>query len=101
MVGFFKRKIILFSRWNDGKVEMCVFEGTADKYTFYCTQWARFTVEGMSESEISIRQIEDIYHRKKLIQWQPATLEQIKEYDYEKYLDPNVQFPYAIQAKEQ
>jgi hypothetical protein len=88
----FKNGQILYCLYHSGKVGMCVFEKRENDKEFLSTNLTKFNPDGsiydsFITSDCSYR------HNTHYIQWQLATMEQIKKYGYEKhYTDRTLQF---------
>jgi hypothetical protein len=95
----FEKGQILYSLWDDGYVSMCVFDKKVSDVAFDCGSGELFNFEGKYRNSFS-KSLINYFNKKKIIQWQLATMEQIKQYGYEKYLDYSVQFPDIQPEKE-
>ena len=99
----FKNGQILYSRCDDGRVDMCVFkkkgQGQRKDIFFYCTNWSRLNPDGTIVFSFDLS-TSDYLNGDKDIQWQLATYQQIENYGYEVHLNPKVQFPVIKAEKE-
>ena len=91
----FRKGQILLCRWGDGDTDLCVFQKRTSASGFECTNFSRFNPLGNLDyqSDRGATSYGEYNDHRKNIQFQLATLEQIKQYGYEKHLDLWLQFP--------
>jgi hypothetical protein len=95
----FKHGQTLYSLTEDGQARMCVFNKKEGENSFSCTNLCVIDSDGTCSNVYNNGLCFYIFENK-LVQWQLATMEQIKQYGYEKHLDHSVQFPDAKPEKE-